>query len=516
MSREQRQGPLAVIRLTKVFGRIATELETSLLTETQLDSLMRESIDEARRSVAEDDSPRPKVGALLVDDKSGEVLVRSYRGERPGAHAEYTLLEKAREQGVDPRGKILFTTLEPCVQRGSGKIPCVERVETANFERVYIGTLDPNPSITGYGEMKLVYGQDVGRYPLSLQKQLRELNAGFFESFKHNHMVPSIDAGALMPSKHAVASARKGSDRNRLLQSTLDMIAACGEDVRVWAGDLSWLREAYIPLLAAAAAGCQFKFLTTPPDYDGEQKYWDAFAAASAIGQVRKAASAGLLKMTVVGSEGARCAVVIDQGSSSLLTEPDDRGLLAVLNERFEMEWDRSLEGSGISGEVEIVPIPREDLIRALHGVSQYRHAEIEVQDFDMTTARPMTRSLERFKLARLRPLEGLVQLLGTEAAAIKGSPWPITPPVIEITPSGPVVMDGTHRAYSAIQSGRPVLKAVVVKGVTEALPATPARDWDEVSPYLVKLPREQRYVDYKKENFRPIRYALAQLAPPI
>jgi hypothetical protein len=172
--------------------------------------------------------------------------------------------------------------------------------------------------------MQLLYGhQEVGRYPLPLQAELRELNAEFFRSFERSHVIPSLGSASLMPSKHLVASARKGSDRNRLLQSTLDMIAASQGDVCVWAGDLSWLREAYIPLLAAAAAGRHFRFLTTPPDDQGEQKYWDAVSAASAIGEVRSEAAPGPLKMTAVASQGSWSAVVIDQASSALLrSEP--------------------------------------------------------------------------------------------------------------------------------------------------------------------------------------------------
>ena len=507
-------GPLALVEqfdARRSFGGWSL----SLLSQEQLDEFMWDSVSEAKDSLAEDDLPRPRVGALLVDGDTGEVLVRAHRGERPGAHAEYVLFAKAEELGIDARDKVLFTTLEPCVRRGVGKVPCVERVEAANLRRVYIGTLDPNPFITGRGEMQLQYGsQEVGRYSIACLKALRALNKVFFDQYRSNHVISPPRDGSLLPSKHVVASARKGSDRNRLLQSTLDMISATEGDVHIWAGDLSWLREAYVPLLSAAALGREFQFLTFPPDDNNkEQMYSDSMSAARAIGEVRRAHSTPAIKLTSIGSAGELCAVVIDQASSYLFTATEDKGLLAVLGDRFMREWESATPGQEANN-FEMLPVDKTDLIAALRTVSQYANATMEIQDVDLTKVHPMTRNLERFKIARLRQLTLLTQTPGFElAAVVKGSPWPITPPVIEETPSGKlVIMDGTHRAYSAIENGNPMLKAIVVKGVTDELPATPVEDWNRVRSHMVKLPREQRYADYKKENFRLIRYAFARL----
>ncbi len=478
---------------------------------------MREAIDEAELSVAEDDAARPKVGALLVDEMTGEILVRAHRGETTGAHAEYTLFSKAVAAGISTHGRVLFTTLEPCVQRGVAKVPCVERVAAAGLSAVFIGTLDPNPYITGRGEMQLSYGdQHVGRFPLSFQRALRETNSEFFEEFRTDHVVTPLQMESLLPSRHVVAAARKGSDRNRLLQSTLDLISATTGDVDIWAGDLSWFREAFVPILYAARSGRKFRILTTPPldssDQD-EGRYWEAVSAASAVGEVRRTPTRAPVKMTLGRTDDRRFAILIDRGSASLLSDFDDTGSLDIFSQRFEQEWSNSNASDSTSKPV-VVPVDSDKLTAALRSVAQYRSAGISVQEIDPASTLPMTRNLERFKLARLRELTKLVDVPGFELGAkVTGSPWSITPPVVEKTSDGDVVvMDGTHRMYDAIGRGATSMSVMVVEGVDSPLPALPVASWDDVRVHLVKLPRAERYVNYRSEHFRLIRYAFSRL----
>ena len=55
----------------------------------RLNQLFREAINEASRSVHEDNRPHPRVGAILTDF-NGRILAKAYRGERLGAHAEFS------------------------------------------------------------------------------------------------------------------------------------------------------------------------------------------------------------------------------------------------------------------------------------------------------------------------------------------------------------------------------------------------------------------------------------------
>ncbi len=56
-------------------------------------------------------------------------------------------------------------------------------------------------------------------------------------------------------------------------------------------------------------------------------------------------------------------------------------------------------------------------------------------------------------------------------------------------------------------------INAIVVEMADyNSRPAVPRGGWGEVSPKPEKIPREQRYTAFKKENFRSIREAFQQL----
>jgi pyrimidine deaminase RibD-like protein len=63
------------------------------MIEAQDCNFMNVAVDEARKSVEEDDRAHPKVGVVVV--KNGRILATAHRGELgQGEHAEYTALEK--------------------------------------------------------------------------------------------------------------------------------------------------------------------------------------------------------------------------------------------------------------------------------------------------------------------------------------------------------------------------------------------------------------------------------------
>lgn len=140
--------------------------------------LMQLAIELAAKCVSEKHKISPKVGAVVVRD--GIVLAAAYRGElKAGEHAEYTLLER-KLPGVDLEGATLYSMLEPCTHRNHPKVSCTDRVIERKLKRVVIGTLDPNQTIRGLGELRM---QDVGieitRFEPDLVLQLRELNREF-------------------------------------------------------------------------------------------------------------------------------------------------------------------------------------------------------------------------------------------------------------------------------------------------------------------------------------------------
>ncbi len=140
------------------------------------------AIEEARKSIAEDKGPHPKVGAVVV--KNGIVLSRAHRGESPKSHAEYIALEKKLPDDLIA-GATVYTTLEPCTKRNHPKINCAQRLIDRKVARVVIGMLDPNPDILGRGDLRLSEaGIETQLFPRDLRAQVEEMNRDFIRSQK--------------------------------------------------------------------------------------------------------------------------------------------------------------------------------------------------------------------------------------------------------------------------------------------------------------------------------------------
>lgn len=109
-------------------------------------------------TLAEKSPPKPtnfRVGAIIVRLKDNHVVAQGYTLELPGnTHAEECCLLKLAEQYAtseedlatvitDPHA--LYTTVEPCSKRLSGKLPCVERVHRQRswIKKVYVGVQEP-------------------------------------------------------------------------------------------------------------------------------------------------------------------------------------------------------------------------------------------------------------------------------------------------------------------------------------------------------------------------------------
>lgn len=119
---------------------------------------MELALEEARK--CEGTTTAFSVGALLVKD--GKILSTGYSRELPGnTHAEQCALEKyfAKNNGVRevPEGTELYTTMEPCSERLSGNLPCVDRIlEAGTIKTVFVGVLEPDTFVSNNtGKKKL-------------------------------------------------------------------------------------------------------------------------------------------------------------------------------------------------------------------------------------------------------------------------------------------------------------------------------------------------------------------------
>ncbi|MFW5808645.1 MAG: bifunctional diaminohydroxyphosphoribosylaminopyrimidine deaminase/5-amino-6-(5-phosphoribosylamino)uracil reductase RibD, partial [Spirochaetota bacterium] len=98
-------------------------------------------------------SPNPPVGAVIADNEQ----ILSCGGTQPFGcdHAEIHALSKA---DMVPPSARMYVTLEPCCHYGKTP-PCTNAIIESGITDVYIGTIDPNPLVSGKGIKAL---QDAG------------------------------------------------------------------------------------------------------------------------------------------------------------------------------------------------------------------------------------------------------------------------------------------------------------------------------------------------------------------
>jgi hypothetical protein len=216
------------------------------------------------------------------------------------------------------------------------------------------------------------------------------------------------------------------------------------------------------------------------------------------------------LRATIVAPESDGTQVlIIDAGDTHKLGCPEDQNLIQTICQAFGERWHSHRQGDCV-----IRPLRIEMLLRALvQYVPQYKSVQMKFQDVKIEHLLPLPAALEEFKLARWDLLSRTIEQHNLpEAFALKGSPWPCTPPVIEEYPDGMrVIIDGTHRVYSARARGKTSISAIVVSMPNFDFPAIPRGGWDEVSLGPEKRQREDRYDTYRANQFRPIRSAFQQ-----
>lgn len=133
-------------------------------------SYMRFALSLAEKSIPK--STNFRVGAILVDEATNQILSTGYTLELPGnTHAEQCCLDKycATQDVPDedignvlPTTAVLYTTMEPCDRRASSNVPCTERIlqtksgANGGIKTVYLGVKEP----------EIFVGENTGRKKL--------------------------------------------------------------------------------------------------------------------------------------------------------------------------------------------------------------------------------------------------------------------------------------------------------------------------------------------------------------
>lgn len=90
-------------------------------------------------------NPNPMVGAVIVKD--GQIIGQGYHEKYGALHAERNALASCR---TSPAGATIYVTLEPCCHFGKTP-PCTDAILESGIRRVVIGSMDPNPQVSGKG-----------------------------------------------------------------------------------------------------------------------------------------------------------------------------------------------------------------------------------------------------------------------------------------------------------------------------------------------------------------------------
>lgn len=90
--------------------------------------------------------PNPRVGSVVVDD-DGRVLGEGFHAGPGLPHAEIEALDRAGEAAS---GATIYVTLEPCSFTGRTP-PCVDALINSGIRTVFVGSVDPDPRVSGSG-----------------------------------------------------------------------------------------------------------------------------------------------------------------------------------------------------------------------------------------------------------------------------------------------------------------------------------------------------------------------------
>ena len=120
-------------------------------------------------------APNPMVGAVVV---CNDVIIgEGYHRHYGQAHAEPNAIHSVKNPEL-LKQSTLYVSLEPCSHYGKTP-PCADLIVSCGIPRVIIGTLDPNPKVSGRG-VEILRKAGIEVTVGVLANECRELNKRFF------------------------------------------------------------------------------------------------------------------------------------------------------------------------------------------------------------------------------------------------------------------------------------------------------------------------------------------------
>lgn len=146
-------------------------------------------------------SPNPMVGAVLV--KNGKLIAKGYHRRAGLPHAEIEAMKRAK--GL--KGATLYVTLEPCCHEGKRTPPCTQAILRSGIRKVVIGTLDPNPKVSGKGVKQLAKAGLVIEVGV-LEEECRRLNLFYNHWVRQGRPWVMLKSATSLDGRVALANGR--------------------------------------------------------------------------------------------------------------------------------------------------------------------------------------------------------------------------------------------------------------------------------------------------------------------
>lgn len=138
---------------------------------------MLRAIELAKRGVGAV-NPNPLVGAVIVRDN--KILAEGWHERYGELHAERNAIKHFYEKypNENLKGATIYVTLEPCCHYGKTP-PCTEAIIENGFQKVVVGSDDPNPLVAGKG-IRMLRNAGIEVITQVMKKECDALNYVFF------------------------------------------------------------------------------------------------------------------------------------------------------------------------------------------------------------------------------------------------------------------------------------------------------------------------------------------------
>ncbi len=99
-----------------------------------------------------------------------------------GWHAEAVAIKKATDAGFNPKGATIYSSIEPCSTRASGKGDCSSLLIEKRIARVVFALEEPSIFVVGEGKEKLRKAGIVVEQVDGLEHNVMAINRHLFKS----------------------------------------------------------------------------------------------------------------------------------------------------------------------------------------------------------------------------------------------------------------------------------------------------------------------------------------------